>query len=154
MEVSFLNSQEKQKMLAITEYLQGIDQQDYDNRFDKFKGGIEVIGWQEIQDWAKELANLIKGKNYVGIYGIPRGGLIIATLLSYETGLPLLMHPQERCLIVDDDAGTGLTLLPYLHRYDIALMYQNPKCKIKVTYLHKYYDEVYKVFTWNTKNDK
>ena len=53
------------------------------------------------------------------IYGIPRGGLIPATILSHRLELPLLMgDPMIICkdktvLVVDDINDTGTTLIPY-----------------------------------------
>lgn len=154
MGLEFLNSEENRKMTSIKEFLTSIDTKKYNQRFsdfDKTKTGI--ISWAEITDWIDKLTILIKDKNYAGIYGIPRGGLILATLLSYKTGLPMLQAPCQNCLIVDDDASTGLTLLPYYNRYDIALMYKNPDCKLKPNYLYKEYGEIFKVFVWNRGNE-
>lgn len=47
--------------------------------------------------------------NCSGIYGIPRGGLILAVALSHHLELPLLLQPQKRCIIVDDVIETGVT---------------------------------------------
>ena len=152
MSKDFLNKEEDYKLIAIKKFLDNIDSSKYNNRFDNFDSRKEIIDWVEIQDWVDILSEKIKGKNYTGIYGIPRGGIIIATLLSYRTGLPLLLAPQSNCLIVDDDASTGITLLPYCNRFDIALMYKNPNCNIVPTYLYKEYGEVYKVFIWNEDN--
>lgn len=149
----FLNKEENNKIDTITTFLKNINTDNYNNRFDNFDNEIEVIDWLEITSWVNNLADMIKDKSYCGIYGIPRGGLIIATLLSYKTGLPLLMNPVTNCLIVDDDASTGVTLLPYVNRFDIALMYKNPNCALTPTYLYKEYGSVYKVFVWNKEND-
>lgn len=154
MGLEFLNSEEDKKMASIKEFLTNINIEKYNQRFSDFDTvTMEIISWGEITDWISKLATLIKDKNYTGIYGIPRGGLILATLLSYKTGLPMLQTPCQNCLVVDDDASTGLTLLPYYNRYDIALMYKNPDCKLKPTYLYKEYGEIFKVFVWNIGNE-
>lgn len=154
MGLEFLNSEENRKMASIKEFLTNINIEKYNRRFSDFDTvTMEIISWEEITDWISKLATSIKDKNYSGIYGIPRGGLILAILLSYKTGLPMLQAPCQNCLVVDDDASTGLTLLPYYNRYDIALMYKNPDCKLKPTYLYKEYGEIFKVFVWNIGNE-
>lgn len=153
MSKEFLNNEETNKMVCIKNFLSNIDMSKYDNRFDSFDAKKEIIGWDEITDWIDSLSKQIVGKKYSGIYGVPRGGVILATLLSYKTGLPLLLAPQKNCLVVDDDASTGITLLPYYNRFDIALMYINPDCNIVPTYLYKTYGDTYKVFIWNEEND-
>ena len=146
---SFLNQEENLKVKAIIDYLNNFQEKNYDNRFNKFSEKIEIIGWEEIIEWINILAEKIKDKHYVGIFGVPRGGLILAVLLSYKTGLPLLQNPCKNCIIMDDDMSTGITLLPYVNRYDIALMYKNPKCKIEPTYLFREYGKIFKKFIWN-----
>lgn len=51
------------------------------------------------------------------ILGIPRGGLVLATMLSYRLDLPLMVegygpttHWDSKILVVDDIADTGKTL--------------------------------------------
>jgi hypoxanthine phosphoribosyltransferase len=51
------------------------------------------------------------------ILGIPRGGLVLATMLSYKLDLPLMVegygpttHWDSKILVVDDIADTGKTL--------------------------------------------
>lgn len=154
MGLEFLNSEEERKIASIKEFLIDINTKNYIQRFSDFDTNVtEIISWEEITDWISELATLIKDKNYIGVYGIPRGGIILATLLSYKTGLPMLQAPCQNCLVVDDDASTGLTLLPFYNRYDIALMYKNPDCKLKPTYLYKEYGKIFKVFVWNIGNE-
>ena len=113
----------------------------------------EVITFDEIQQWINELAEQTKGK-YNGVYGVPRGGLILAVLYSYRLNIPLLGAPQKGCLVIDDDIGTGLTISAYVGKYDTAVMYSNTTCPVKTTYLYKYYDnENYKEFAWNKEED-
>jgi hypoxanthine phosphoribosyltransferase len=50
------------------------------------------------------------------IYGIPRGGLVIAVALSHRLNKPMVTeipHPNTRMLIVDDISDSGATLAPY-----------------------------------------
>jgi len=62
------------------------------------------------------MAALASGCN--GIFGIPRGGLVLAVALSHRLDLPLLRDAQPGCVVVDDVVETGLTLAPYQHLPD------------------------------------
>jgi hypoxanthine phosphoribosyltransferase len=44
------------------------------------------------------------------IYGIPRGGLVLAVALSHRLELPLTSEVARRTLVVDDISDTGRTL--------------------------------------------
>ena len=52
------------------------------------------------------------------IYGIPRGGLVLAVALSHRLGLPLTLSLTEvtwkgRTLVVDDISDSGQSLSPF-----------------------------------------
>lgn len=74
-----------------------------------------------------------KGLKPTGVYGLPRGGLIYATLLSYRMNIPLLMHAAEGCVIIDDIADSGRTLSHYtendtqFNKYYITTMFKHPR---------------------------
>lgn len=63
--------------------------------------------------WREEGVNAL---NFDGIFGIPRGGVFIASVLSYKYDVPLILKDEDitpRTLIVDDIADTGTTLEKY-----------------------------------------
>lgn len=82
---------------------------------------------------------LPKGK-YHYVYGIPRGGLIIATYLSYQMDLGLILSnglkglKPSRVLVVDDVADTGQTLHQYHMIYDTATLFYKIRSIVKPTY--------------------
>lgn len=63
------------------------------------------------------------------IYGIPRGGLIIATLLSYRMNKPLTMKlikdNYRKILIVDEICDSGLTMSNFFHRQNSFIHSRN-----------------------------
>lgn len=83
------------------------------------------ISYDRLVQDAKSLANQIKADDYTGIYGIPRGGVPVALLLSAELGLPLVDEISEDTLIVDDLIDSGKTLEKYTDN-DIAVLYAKP----------------------------
>jgi len=76
----------------------------------------EHYSWNEYQADIVTLAERIR-ENLIpqpsGIYGIPRGGLVLAVSLSHLLGIPIVLFREEikpDTLIVDDIADTGETL--------------------------------------------
>lgn len=81
---------------------------------------MRKVTWDEVENLCQELAQRIsKFQNPEYIYGVPRGGLIPATILSHIMGIPLLtdedeakeaMHYGAQVLVVDDINDTGKTM--------------------------------------------
>ena len=104
------------------------------------------IEWDLYLKLIYELAEKIKdsGIQYRYVYGIPRGGMIPAVILSHVLKIEqislipaLLPGSEEKILIVDDLADTGETLKYYAQwyrEYDIAVIYCKPWSQVKPTY--------------------
>lgn len=71
--------------------------------------------WDDVVLSVAHAASKMKedGKLPNGVYGIPRGGVCIAVLFSHLLKIEYLAEPREGCLICDDIADTGNTLLRY-----------------------------------------
>jgi len=83
----------------------------------------KFISWIEFEQYMEELATtLIKKTNidyYKNIYGLPRGGLIVAVWLSHRLNKPLILSEsdiEKDTLIVDDIADSGETMFALLTR--------------------------------------
>ena len=72
---------------------------------------MRCLSWNDFDQAVEQLAAQAAGCN--GIYGIPRGGLVLAVALSHRLELPLLEAAQPGCAVVDDVVETGLTVAPY-----------------------------------------
>lgn len=89
------------------------------------------VSWEDIEKYLNAVVADIKAKGLKpsGIFGLPRGGLIYATWLSYKLDLPLLSHAAKDCIIIDDISDTGRTLYHYrpnraqFNSYYITTMY-------------------------------
>ena len=68
------------------------------------------VTWDEIKQWVDKIVELSTEYNFSGVYGIPRGGLVMATMLSYKLDIPLLTAPHNNCLIVDNISGSPFIL--------------------------------------------
>lgn len=90
---------------------------------------VKYVTWKEVKTYIEELLEELKKidlDNCPGIFTFPRGGLVLATILSHQINKPLLMNPQEGCIIIDDILDSGVTLEKYLREnknYFITTMF-------------------------------
>ena len=77
------------------------------------------VKWWEVKQYIDNLVERLKTDAYFhleecpGIFTFPRGGFILATLLSYKLDLPILSNPAKNCIIIDDIIDTGITMKKY-----------------------------------------
>ena len=91
----------------------------------------EIVSWKDIEEYVNEVETYYKNKKITGVYGLARGGLIFAVLISHRLNIPLLMAPAEDCIIVDDICDSGESLVHYQNnssgdkknKYHITTMY-------------------------------
>ena len=55
-----------------------------------------------------------KQQTISGVYGLPRGGLVLAVLVSHKLEVPLLSAPADNCIIIDDICDSGESLSHYI----------------------------------------
>ena len=113
------------------------------------------VTWDEIKQWVDKIVELSTDYNFSGVYGIPRGGLVMATMLSYKLDIPLLTAPHNNCLIVDDIADSGRSLIHYtdndtqFNKYTIATYYYHSRSMVVPTWYSKIKeDNTWIVFPW------
>lgn len=114
------------------------------------------VSWKDMEDFANDLINEMKTRNFqpTGIYGVPRGGLILATLISYKLDIPLLLNASKGCLIVDDIADSGRTLLHYtendtqFNKYFIATMFYHKRSIVTPNYYKFEKTDKWIIFPW------
>ena len=84
----------------------------------------EVVTWSQVEQFIDDLKKHYCNVKFSGVYGIPKGGVVIASMIAYNLNIPLLMAPHPNCLVVDDITDTGNSLKHYqLKGYKIATMY-------------------------------
>ena len=96
------------------------------------------VSYIDIEDYVKELCVYLKEHNIqpTGVYGIPRGGLFFAMLISYRLNIPMLLAPCDGCIVVDDIADSGRTLLHFtkndtqFNKYFITTMYYHERSQV------------------------
>jgi len=84
------------------------------------------VSWQDITQYVNLLAQKIKESKikFENIYGIPRGGLIVAVMLSHKLNLPVVTSTKylliRKSIITDDIEDSGRTIRKfnkYCHKY-------------------------------------
>ncbi len=79
------------------------------------------ISWEQFGIDIDKLANLIslEAREFDSIYGIPRNGTIISSILSKMLNLKMVDYPDStRTLIVDDISDSGKTLKEYKNKFN------------------------------------
>lgn len=110
-----------------------------------------MVTWEEVNKYVYALEEHLP-ENVTGVYGIPRGGNILATLISYYYGLPLLQAPCRNCIVVDDIADTGETLLHYKSRgYFITTMFYHKQSLVTPDFWYKEKTNEWIVYPWEYK---
>ena len=99
---------------------------------------MQILTFNDCFLAAKIIADKVKcaSGSYIGVYGVPFGGIIPAAMVAYHLRVPLV--PEFRCvsakdiLVVDDTLITGRTLRRW-NNCDTALITvcesQYAKCK-------------------------
>ena len=96
--------------------------------------GKVYVSWKAVENFVENVDNFIRNEHPTcpGVYGVPRGGLCLAVMLSHKLSIPMLMSPVEGCLIVDDICDSGESLVHYVkntsnpdaaNKYIIATMF-------------------------------
>lgn len=116
---------------------------------------IEQVTWKDVEQFVDEIELLHQHAHFKGVYGLARGGLIPAIMISYRLGIPLLYAPCRGCIIVDDIADTGRSLSHYILnrtndvKYFIATIYYSKQSIVKPDYYMKEKEDgKWVVFPW------
>lgn len=103
------------------------------------------MNWEAFDIAAELLAKKVKGQNFTCIYGQPRGGLILAVMLSHKLGLPLTLTPYASMLWCEDIVDTGETFLKMKQKF--------PKAVYCSLLAKKFHSEVFHVCDYSEKNE-
>jgi hypothetical protein len=124
------------------------------------KNKILDYDWIAIEVLVGELAKKVKKKKYKYVYGVPRGGKLIALMLSHQLGLKYLENiedaPSEsgfskNILVVDDVVDSGNTIAQY-YNFDTAVLDYKPQSKYRPTYyMQEVANDVWVKYPWETK---
>lgn len=135
------------------------------------------ISWNDFEKYIDNFLDDNPNLKYDYIFAIPRGGLVIGTVLSYLTNTKLLTTVSElkkikrsRILIVDDILDSGDTMLNLIRKvkldiYNVSIMslvYKSKSSRIKPNYYciladenlsYNDYNRLWFNFPWEVKNN-
>jgi hypoxanthine phosphoribosyltransferase len=85
-----------------------------------------ILNWGDIDFLIKEIVYkiLLETPTVDSVHGITRGGLIPATMISHQTGLPYVNVIGPNTLVIDDIADSGKTLEKSPGVYTAVLLYK------------------------------
>lgn len=116
----------------------------------------QYVTWSDVNNFVDNVINETKDRHFVGVYGLARGGLIPAVMLSHRLNIPLLASPCDGCLIVDDICDSGETLCHYInnssgdkkHNYFVATIFYRHNDLVTPHYYMKDKYDNWIVFPW------
>lgn len=119
----------------------------------------KFVSWKEVEDYINNVAKFYNNFEITGVYGIPRGGLILAVMLSHKMNIPLLQAPYDNCIIIDDISDSGESLLHYANNssgnsklnYHITTMYFKKGSLVKPEYYLFEKENKWIVYPWEVK---
>ena len=112
------------------------------------------VSWEMVEIFVNKLYEKYEDKCFSGVYGLPRGGLIPAIMISHKFKIPLLMAPTNNCLIVDDIADSGKSLSHFTEndtnfcKYTIATMYHHKRSEVTPNFYIWDKQDNWIVFPW------
>lgn len=105
------------------------------------------ISWKDIHLMVELLYKTIP-KTYNSIYGIPRGGLILAVILSHLSSKPITFVPRKDTLIIDDICDKGITLSKFNNYVTATLHYKSNQIMKPTYFIEETKDWI--VYPWET----
>jgi len=122
----------------------------------------ENYTWKQFDRDIVKLAKIVKKYKPKNIYGVPRGGLVIAVCLSYRLDIPLVNMKgiRKETVIVDDIFDTGKTISDVISRIGafysfeipIITLFKNISSGINIgnhEYIHETRNWI--IFPWETR---
>jgi hypoxanthine phosphoribosyltransferase len=120
---------------------------------------MKHIDWKEIDQRVNKLVERINKAKYTNIYGVPRGGLILAVILSHRLKLPLIMDGKSidrKTLVCDDICDSGETLSIFdIQEIDSCCLYKRYNSSMTPTYYAKEIcNDQWLLFPWESDDSE
>ena len=126
----------------------------------------EYVSWEDVEhfiDSVDEVCSMFDFQ-FDGVYGVPRGGLVLAVMLSHRMHLPLLLAPTNKSLIVDDICDSGESLIHYVKNSSsesqnsqkpmlVTMYYKSNELGVEPDYYLNEKGDNWIVFPWENKED-
>ena len=125
----------------------------------------EFVSWELIDDCVTDIAFHLKdtGKDFKGIYGIPRGGSLLAVMLSHKLDIPYITEfwrvGDGDIVVIDDIADTGKTFQFYKEQPETkdahyVTIHEHKQSIVKPDYSVIEKVDKWIVYPWETTNSE
>ena len=119
----------------------------------------DIVSWMQVEGFIKDVCNMYTNKTFTGVYGIPRGGLVLAVMLSHKLNIPLLAAPANDCLIVDDICDSGESLIHFIQNttsinkpnYTVVTMFSNKEAIVQPDFSSFTKEDKWIIFPWEAR---
>ena len=115
----------------------------------------KYISFEEIVSYVNKLADHIRNSNvtFKNVYGLPRGGLTPAVMLSHKMAIPLITDREKvssDTLVVDEiiDKGDAILNNGFKDNYVVCLTLRYTSKYEPKFYAEKIEDDTWLVFPW------
>lgn len=109
---------------------------------------LNWITYNQMSNDTIKLANSI-GREFTGVYGIPRFGRVAAAMYSAYTGVPVIELVVPGCLVIDDSYHSGDSMAPYRDQYGDTVFYAAVYGRVgSPDWLMRHNTEGARVFEW------
>ena len=115
----------------------------------------EFVTWDFVDKTVDQVVSELARRDlsFSGVYALPKGGLVLGTMLSYRMKIPLLAHADKDCFIVDDIADTGESLLHFKKTHFIVTLYYHKQSLVVPNLWFKEKIDKWVVFPWENQKD-
>ena len=114
-----------------------------------------ILSWDDVNGLVNALCEKITHDlpNIDSVYGIPRGGLIPATLVSHKLNLPYSNVMLPNTLVIDDICDSGVTLKNSPGVYHAVLHYKpHTSCFEPDIYAKLHEGDEWLIYPWEEFN--
>jgi len=115
------------------------------------------LSWDDTIDLVDKLCEKIitEQPNIDSVFGLKRGGLIPAVMISHKLGLPWSDVMLPNTLVVDDICDTGITLKNTVGVYTAVLHYKpHTSCYKPNIYAQKHDGDEWIIYPWERKDSE
>jgi hypoxanthine phosphoribosyltransferase len=115
------------------------------------------LSWDDVNDLVNILCEKIitEQPNIDSVFGIKRGGLIPAVLISHKLNLPWSDVMLPNTLVIDDIADTGVTLKNTVGAYTAVLHYKpHTSCYKPNIYAQIHEGDEWIIYPWERKDSE
>ena len=115
------------------------------------------LSWDDVSQLVDTLCEKIitEVPNIDSVFGLKRGGLIPAVMVSHKLGLPWSDVMLPNTLVIDDIADTGLTLKNCIGGYTAVLHYKpHTSCHIPNLWASVHKGDEWIIYPWEKKDSQ